>query len=617
MNRIKMNSINWFVGLLLLTSSELCLASSFTSSAQQDRARGYVHLHLTLADAQAQETPDFSSLETSFRILSQQQSSVQQIVNGHSSSTQEWDLALEPLQSGELSIPAISIQTDQGTLQTQSVSVRAQAQTGNPVRNAMTGKNRAARGVSLAARATPDNVYKNETFKLSYDLSSDRSLNNVQIEDLKIADAVVERQGDPQIRHVLKNGRDTLALTANYLVTPLKPGHIQIPALVIHAEAQQPIQNLASSDSDEDPFEQLFDDRGGDPFARMRKMMSHFTSGSDLFAGASLQPVSIASRPISIEVLPPIAGASPWLPAKDLKLTESWTKPASNSNDPYIRTVSVHAVGLVPSQIPGVAEKIQSTDRYKVYADQPVLDQKEVGGEIVSLRTERFTIVPTKSGPAILPEIKIGWWNTKARREEFATLGSVSLDLVAQPGQVPSAAPSGLTNVTKTAAPVVAESEKRSLSKFAVPVGFAAILFAALGVIFFRSRRSASHSEPVVKSPIESLPPKVGKREFEAAESLQALQRVLQLYAKSNLGAADNLALGRVFHLAGEAIVDFDKVSAARVQREIEEGLYSGRARDPANLQRLKKDLVDLLFAKRNRKVAPHLEMGLPQLNPK
>jgi hypothetical protein len=621
-----MKHIIWLPGLLFLMFSELCLASSFTSTVRQDAAQGYVHLHLTLADAQAQEAPDFTSLENSFRILSQQQSSVQQIVNGQRSSTQEWDLALEPLQSGEVSIPPISIQTDKGTLKTETVIVREQTPTGNPVRNAMTGKSRSSKGIALTARATPEAVYKNETFKLSYDLSSDRSLNNVQIDDLKIADAIVERQGDPQIRHVRKNGRDTLALTANYLVTPLKPGHLQIPALVIHADAQQPIQNLADSDSNEDPFEELFDDRGGDPFSKMRKMMSRFTNGTDLFAGATFQPLSISSRPISIEVRPPMVGISPWLPAKNLKLSESWTKPSANSNDPYIRTVTIQAVGLVPAQIPGVADKLQSTDRYKVYADQPVLDQREVGGELVSSRSERFTIVPTKSGQAVLPQIKIGWWNTKTDREEIATLAPVSLDLVAQPGQLTSTETPALASRAQTAVPAAVEREKsgksdssemRFFSHFAIPAGFAAIFLLALGAIFLRFGRSSNHSEPVTRPPTETLPPKIGKREIEAAESFVGLQKVLQQYAKSNLAASDNLALGRIFQLADKTTADFDKELASRIQREIEESLYSGRAVDTANLKRLKMEIVDLLFAQRNRKALPPLEVGLPHLNPK
>ncbi|MEZ5670999.1 MAG: BatD family protein [Thiotrichaceae bacterium] len=83
-----------------------------------------VNLQITLStsDANAPQPtaePDVTPLQGSFEILSRSSSKSSRYINGENSSEITWTYLLEPQQSGHLTLPAISLATTSGTLQTQ------------------------------------------------------------------------------------------------------------------------------------------------------------------------------------------------------------------------------------------------------------------------------------------------------------------------------------------------------------------------------------------------------------------------------------------------------------------------------------------------------------------
>ena len=158
-------------------------------------------------------------------------------INGQSSTTTIWNLALEPRQGGPLTVPAISILTTEGELQTKPLAVAAVA----PVSPSAVDR---VPGLSLTAKIDRSQVYQNERVTLTFKLLSDRTLTNIQPDDFQIKDAIVDGKGQPRQFQEVVGGQRRQGLLISYDITPLKSGPLVIPPLVIHGETQAPAPSI-------------------------------------------------------------------------------------------------------------------------------------------------------------------------------------------------------------------------------------------------------------------------------------------------------------------------------------------------------------------------------------
>ena len=111
--------------ILMLCGSWTAWAASL--KAQTDRSEVSLNqtltLTLTLEGANKAGTPDFSALKGDFRIVSRGQSSNFSIINGAYESQIVWNLVLQPLHEGKITIPELSVQTDQGVVNSQTLKL--------------------------------------------------------------------------------------------------------------------------------------------------------------------------------------------------------------------------------------------------------------------------------------------------------------------------------------------------------------------------------------------------------------------------------------------------------------------------------------------------------------
>src|SRR5690606_14959190 len=108
----------------------------------------------------------------------------------------------------------------------------------------------------------------------------------------------------------------------------------------------------------------------------------------------------------------------PWLPARNLVLTESWSPDPGNvqTGDSLTRSLMLNVEGLSSAQIPPLpATRAQGLRRYP---DQPQLGNRIDERGLIGSREEREALVPTTSGRLELPAVSITWWNTRDNRLE-------------------------------------------------------------------------------------------------------------------------------------------------------------------------------------------------------
>ena len=184
-------------------------------------------LSLTLKEASAKSSPSIEPLGKAFLVHSQQQSSSTVINNGRISSSVTWKFVLSPQNEGEALIPAISIDTTEGTLSSKPIVlniVKAASSNASSLND---------EGISISIEVSHANPYKNEPVFFTVRLTSKQNLANIQVQKFEVEDAIVEVAGEPVIYDEVDNGMRLGVIEFSYMLTPLKAGALKIPSLVV------------------------------------------------------------------------------------------------------------------------------------------------------------------------------------------------------------------------------------------------------------------------------------------------------------------------------------------------------------------------------------------------
>lgn len=383
--------VNFLIFLFLLLPPFL-FSGEFAASIKRNQINlgESFTLSLTLKDASPYGNPAIESLNGSFIVSSQQQSTNAMLMNGHITSSTTWMIALAPKKEGEAMIPPISINTSEGVLTSAPIRV-------NVVRGGAASPNTSNTNETiLTSYISQPNPYKNEPLFYTVKLSSKSDLANVKIQQLNIEDAIVESNGDPKIIKTIIDGVKVNIVEWSYLITPLKAGSLNIPSIIV--QGGTPVRSKAGS---------LFDDDSEPLF-----MMMGFNR---------LKPFALATKEIPLEVQPVIAGMNPWIPARSLKIEEIWNDSQTlQTGEPIIRGFKIHAEGVMSNQLPSLKDLQISDNGFKIYADKPETGDEIKEGSIHSFRKEQYTLIPQQSGTLTLPEISVAWWDV-AKKEKIIT----------------------------------------------------------------------------------------------------------------------------------------------------------------------------------------------------
>jgi hypothetical protein len=186
------------------------------------------------------------------------------------------------------------------------------------------------------------------------------------------------------------------------LITPLKAGPLKIPSNVIQGEML--LKNGSHGGS---PFDDNF----------------HFFS---MIGGINqLKPFALASKEEVLEIEPMIAGITPWLPVKSLKIEETWDDSHSlQVGEPFSRGFKITAEGIKSTHLPSLNDLQKGDEFFKIYADKPVLGDEGKGGNLISYRQEQYTLIPQQPGTFTLPEILITWWDVIKKEKVISRIPS-------------------------------------------------------------------------------------------------------------------------------------------------------------------------------------------------
>ncbi|WP_246047188.1 BatD family protein [Colwellia ponticola] len=366
-------------------------------------------LTVTADDDVNRNALDTSPLLSDFIVGQTSVSSQTSMVNFKTSRLTTWKIVLIARNTGELMIPALTIENQQSAPIALTV-VAAKEQ------------NNSQTDIFITSELSSNEVYVQQLLTLTIKLHFAIELKAGSLTEPSLTGAAIEKVGQDKQSDNIINGRRYRVIEQTYAITPEQSGEFTLSAPLFSGEVLQ-----------------------GSP--RRANFLSF----------AQTKPVSIVGDELAIKVLPIPANYpnnSQWLPTDILTLHQEWQADDEQFKvgEPITRTITLTAAGLSKSQLPAL--NMHSSPGLKIYPDQAELHASLRNGRLVSQKVQNFALVPSSAGEFVLPAMTITWFNTITNKIEKATLPAKTITVKAAattmasglPNHLPSDSPSNLAN---------------------------------------------------------------------------------------------------------------------------------------------------------------------------
>ncbi|WP_407470554.1 BatD family protein [Xanthomonas campestris] len=466
--------------------------------------------------------PDYSPLRGGFGLGAKNANQQMQVTNGSVTIRALFGVVITPRQTGEIIVPAIRVgneRTEPLRLQVVATAVDAGAP-GAAGASAARGNEEAF----VETQVDDPQPYVQQSVGVVVRLYYATQLASGEL-DLQAPDgASLQRVGDDVSSAKAVNGRQYNVVERRYLLVPERSGRLVVPPARFNGRA----------------VGGFFDDYFG-------------RGNGELNARSASIPLQVRAQPAN--------APQPWLPLRSLTLRYTSTPQRATAGEAAQIVVEASARGATQAQFP--EPPTPSVPDAQVFAEPAQYEERFVDGSPQLRLTRRYSIVPNRAGPLLIPGLQVAWWDVGAAAAKTASLPDLTLDVATGTGAfaAPAAAPSPASQpASEAVAPAPAASTlrlqgapaaSRPWGWIAAAAGFAVLWIATL-VWALRRRRGGARTVAAGAGAGAAAPaPAPGKR---ATHSVADLRRAL------DTGGMDDVATV----LCGMAgVADIDSVLAA------------------------------------------------------
>ncbi len=449
-------TIRTLLAAFFLLTSSIVHADALTAAVDRTQlGKGETLALLVTFDGQTTSEPDFTPLNDDFDVLSQSQKSKFSMINGSSTSLTEWHLELLPRRMGELVIPSLSFKGVASNPISLQIEDQPQTSTSTSTSN---------QPIFVETELDKSSAYVQEQLLLTLRLISSTNLQSISSEELMVKNASVMKVSENQYQKRI-NGINHLIIELKYALFPETSGELTIPAVRF---------NTVIPDR-RDPYSNSFFSRGG----------------KRIFLLSDEEKVTINPRPTTY-------GSAEWLPTTAVSLSERWSRPLDEliAGEPITRTIHLSAQGLTATQLPPL--KINAGDGFKVYPDQPQLNNDVSPNGVMGTRSESIAIVPSRGGSISLPAIAVQWWDTATNQLRETVLEGQTLSITPAENTISATEPVAATPSTTE---VTVETKLRSNLVFWLLLISNLLLLGAVIVLFILWQAARKNTRSEVISP--------------------------------------------------------------------------------------------------------------------
>ena len=329
--------------------------------------------------------PDVSPLDKDFIIGQSSQMSNTKIINGQISRSMAWTYTLMARQAGELTIPPIAVGAEKSRPITITVLEPKQEPPGE-----------ADVFVTAEVDASETWVQAQVLYRIKVYRAVATRQPTLREPVITGAEALVEIASDESTYDAILGGRSYNVVERTIAIFPQESGEISISPARFEA----------------------------------RVIVNGRITGRKVFES---EPQSIMVKPIP--AAPPEYPDAAWLPARDLELSEEWSREPRRlaAGEPISRNITVGVLGQLETQIPALF--IPEPVGISLYPDQPELSRRFESGGIRGIRRDEYAMIAVGDGETTLPAVELPWFDTEEQVWKLASLPERALTIV---GAVPS-----------------------------------------------------------------------------------------------------------------------------------------------------------------------------------
>lgn len=392
---------NRLLAILVISSIFISSFAKADVSAEVDRTEMALGetIDLTIT-SDGSDTPDLEPLKKLFSIVSVQQRNEISYINGKTSSLSRWIISITPKQSADaIIIPPINL----GSEQTKPINIKLVATPKNI--KSMDGKDVLKAEISFD---TPTAYIQQQIIlTLRIYVNEQKVVESGNLVAPTLPEFSVKQLKDNQYSKNI-NGIPYTVVERRYALSAQKSGDIKIPPFTLSARI---INN-------------------------QNRAQTQTVASNELLLKVRPKPTNYPAN-------------TPWLPAKNISLTEQWNKNIDNvlQGETLTRSINLSVMGLTSQQISPLPT--QTIIGMRSYPDQPKLTDKWQQNLPVGSREEQQVLIPIKTGEITVPEIKLAWWNIDKDQLEYATLPAHKMVVTANPAYNNSPTPFSSNNSTE------------------------------------------------------------------------------------------------------------------------------------------------------------------------
>jgi len=365
-------------------------AAGAAVEATVDRDRVEQNESFTLelrVDSNADLSPDLSVLEDDFFIGQTSHLSNTSIINGKISRSRTWQISLMARRAGELTIPPITV----GTEQSNPVTINVTEPSTQPPGEA---------DVYITSEVDSTETYVQAQVLYTIKIYRAVATRQPALREPTFggAEVLVEVAGDEQSYEAVINGRAYNVVERTFAIFPQESGEISISPARFEA----------------------------------RVLRNGRITGRKVFQSES-QTISVNAIPAP----PPEHPDADWLPARDVRLSDSWSREPDRlrAGEPISRTITISALGQLETQIPVIEPP--TVDGVNVYPDKPALDRRFESGGIRGIRRDQYAMIANVSGDLELPAVELPWWDIDSGEWRVARLPARQVAILPSPTAPP------------------------------------------------------------------------------------------------------------------------------------------------------------------------------------
>ncbi|MBU2115720.1 MAG: BatD family protein [Gammaproteobacteria bacterium] len=378
--------------LSVLYSVSAFAMTSLTASVDKNPAlQGEAITLEVVADSRlSADAINFRVLEQDFTIMVPSVSSSTQVINGQSSHSTSWKVVLLPKRTGELTIPAFSVQG----LSSAPISIKV---LNEQVKTATDG----SAELFLRSEILQDQLYVQQLSYYQVTIFFNGDLQRGSLSEPQIEGASVTQVGQDVEGSELVNGIRYRTITRRYAIIPQRSGSFTISAPTFNGE-------MVDRDSARYNY-----------FARTKSVIQQG------------QPVEINVKAI------PDNFPGDWLVAGLVTLTEEWSPDITElkQGEPVTRIITLSAVDVAENQLPELTQGFP--EGLRLYQEQPQAKSAQRNGRLVAQKVFTTAVIANKAGTLELPEVVLPWWNSQTNQLDYARLAARQLSVTASSSAAP------------------------------------------------------------------------------------------------------------------------------------------------------------------------------------